>query len=89
LSFGSDWSVVTLNPWPAVQMLLTRETPEGTPAGGWIPKERLTLEEAIQGYTMGCAFAPFLGPPAMQVECSLFRLVAIRRYIGGNQETPG
>jgi hypothetical protein len=38
-------------------MLLTRETPDGTPAGGWIPKERLTLEEAIQGYTMGCAFA--------------------------------
>jgi predicted amidohydrolase YtcJ len=57
LSFGSDWSVVTLNPWPAVQMLLTRETPDGTPAGGWIPKERLTLDEAIQGYTMGCAFA--------------------------------
>jgi predicted amidohydrolase YtcJ len=24
---------------------------------GWIPKERLTLEQAIQGYTMGCAFA--------------------------------
>ncbi len=57
LSFGSDWSVVTLNPWPAVQMLLTRETPDGTPAGGWIPKECLTLEEAIRGYTMGCAFA--------------------------------
>ncbi len=57
LSFGSDWSVVTLNPWPAVQMLMTRETPEGTPAGGWIPKERLTLEEAIRGYTMGVAFA--------------------------------
>lgn len=57
LSFGSDWSVVTLNPWPAVQMLLTRETPEGTPAGGWIPKQRLTLEEAIQGYTLGGAFA--------------------------------
>jgi predicted amidohydrolase YtcJ len=57
LSFGSDWSVVSLNPWPAVQMLLTRETPEGTPAGGWIPKERLTLDEAIRGYTMGVAFA--------------------------------
>jgi predicted amidohydrolase YtcJ len=57
LSFGSDWTVVTLNPWPAVQMLLTRQTEEGTPAGGWIPKQRLTLEEAIQGYTMGCAFA--------------------------------
>lgn len=57
LCFGSDWPVVTLNPWPAVQMLLTRETPEGTPAGGWLPNEKLTLEQAVQGYTMGGAFA--------------------------------
>jgi predicted amidohydrolase YtcJ len=57
LSFGSDWPVVTLNPWPGLQMLLTRETPEGTPAGGWHPNERLTLEQAIQGYTMGGAIA--------------------------------
>jgi hypothetical protein len=57
LAFGSDWPVVDPNPWPAVEILLTRETPEGTPAGGWIPKERLTLEEAIRGYTMGGAMA--------------------------------
>ncbi len=57
LSFGSDWPVVTLNPWPGLQVLLTRETPEGTPAGGWHPNERLTLEQAIQGYTMGGAIA--------------------------------
>jgi predicted amidohydrolase YtcJ len=56
LAFGSDWPVVSLNPWEAVEILLTRETPEGTPAGGWLPKERLTLEEAIRGYTMGGAF---------------------------------
>jgi predicted amidohydrolase YtcJ len=57
LSFGSDWPVVTLNPWPGLQVLLTRETPEGTPAGGWLPGERLILEQAIQGYTMGGAIA--------------------------------
>jgi predicted amidohydrolase YtcJ len=57
LSFGSDWSVVTLNPWPAVQILLTRETPEGTPSGGWLPNERLTLKQAIHGYTLGGAIA--------------------------------
>jgi predicted amidohydrolase YtcJ len=55
LAFGSDWPVVTLNPWEAVQVLLTRETLEGAPAGGWIPEQRLTLEEAIYGYTMGGA----------------------------------
>jgi predicted amidohydrolase YtcJ len=57
LCYGSDWPVVTLNPWPGLQILLTRETKEGTPAGGWLPDERLTLEQAIQGYTMGGAFA--------------------------------
>lgn len=57
LSFGSDWPVVTLNPWPGVQNLLTRETTEGTPAGGWIPNECITLAQAIEGYTLGAAYA--------------------------------
>ncbi len=57
LCFGSDWPVVTLNPWPGLQILLTRQTMEGTPEGGWLPDERLTLEQAIQGYTMNGAFA--------------------------------
>lgn len=57
LCFGSDWPVVTLNPWPALQMLLRRTTPEGTPEGGWLPEQGLTLEEAIYGYTLGGAIA--------------------------------
>jgi predicted amidohydrolase YtcJ len=57
LCFGSDWPVVTLNPWPAVQMLLTRQTPEGIPEEGWLPDQRITLEQAIRGYTMGGAIA--------------------------------
>lgn len=57
MSFGSDWPVVTLNPWPGVEILLTRETPEGTPPGGWHPHERLTLPQAIKGYTLEGAFA--------------------------------
>lgn len=57
LSFGSDWPVVTLNPWPGLQMLVTRQTPGGKPPGGWHPNERLTLTQAIYGYTMGGAIA--------------------------------
>ena len=38
-------------------MLMTRVTQAGTPAGGWLPGERLSLEQAIQGYTMGGAIA--------------------------------
>jgi predicted amidohydrolase YtcJ len=55
LAFGSDWSVVTLNPWPGLENAVTRETPQGEPAGGWLPEERLTLEQAIHGYTLGAA----------------------------------
>jgi len=40
-----------------VQILLTRQTPEGKPTGGWIPDQRLSLEQAIRGYTMGGAIA--------------------------------
>jgi len=55
LAFGSDWPVVTLNPWSGVQNAVTRQTTEGVPAGGWLPSERLTIAEAIEGYTLGAA----------------------------------
>jgi predicted amidohydrolase YtcJ len=57
LAFGSDWPVVTLNPWPGVQTALTRQTSEGNPPGGFIPQQRLSLEDTIRGYTLGAAFA--------------------------------
>ena len=57
LAFGSDWPVVTLNPWPGVQNALTRQTTEGEPPGGFVPKERISLADAIKGYTLGAAFA--------------------------------
>jgi predicted amidohydrolase YtcJ len=55
LAFGSDWPVVTLNPWYGVQNALTRQTRDGKPPGGFIPKERLSLQQAIEGYTLGAA----------------------------------
>ncbi len=57
LAFGSDWPVVTLNPWYGVQTAVTRQTREGKPEGGWIPGERISLEEAIAGYTLNAAKA--------------------------------
>ena len=57
LAFGSDWPVVTLNPWPGVQNALTRQTTEGNPPGGFVPRERISLEDTIRGYTLGAAFA--------------------------------
>jgi predicted amidohydrolase YtcJ len=57
LAFGSDWNVVTLNPLEGLQNAVTRQTVEGKPEGGWIPKERISLAQAVEAYTIGAAFA--------------------------------
>jgi predicted amidohydrolase YtcJ len=57
LAFGSDWEVVTLNPWPGVQTAVTREDNEGKPLGGWVPEQRISVAQAIAGYTIGAAYA--------------------------------
>ncbi|HMK22427.1 MAG TPA: amidohydrolase, partial [Terriglobales bacterium] len=57
LAFGSDWPIVTLNPWEGIQNAVTRQTREGAPLGGFVPKERISVAEAIRGYTLGAALA--------------------------------
>ena len=57
LAFGSDWPVVTLNPWQGMQTALTRQTDAGDPPGGFVPQQRLSLEDTIRAYTLGGAFA--------------------------------
>jgi predicted amidohydrolase YtcJ len=57
LAYGSDWPVVTLNPWEGVQNAVTREDVNGKPPGGWVPNERVSLAQAIEAYTLGAAFA--------------------------------
>lgn len=57
LAFGSDWPVVTLNPWPGVHTALTRQTDEGKPDYGFVPQQRLGLEDTLRAYTLGAAFA--------------------------------
>jgi hypothetical protein len=59
LAFGSDWPVVTIDPRFGVNMAVNRTTPEGTPAGGWYPDQRLPLPLAIEAYTSGAAYASF------------------------------
>ncbi len=57
LAFGSDWPVVTLNPWVGLQVAVTRQDMEGNPPGGWLPEQKLGLADAVYAYTMGGAFA--------------------------------
>jgi predicted amidohydrolase YtcJ len=68
LAFGSDWPVVTLNPWYGVQNALTRQTRDGKPPGGFVPKERLSLNQAIEGYTLGAAIGARKGKTEGSIE---------------------
>ncbi len=57
LAFGSDWPVVTLSPWPGLQVAVTRQDLEGRPEGGWLPRHKVSLAEAVRAYTLGGAWA--------------------------------
>jgi hypothetical protein len=64
LSFGTDWpgtsaSIYPINPIYGLYAAVTRQTVQRTPAQGWFPAERLTIEEAIRAYTWGSAYASF------------------------------
>ena len=55
LAFGSDAPVAPLNPMLGIHAAVTRQDEAHEPAGGWYPQERLTVAEAIAGYTLGPA----------------------------------
>jgi len=55
LAFGSDAPVAPLNPLLGIHAAVTRQDGAGQPAGGWYAAERLTVAEAIEGYTLGPA----------------------------------
>ena len=57
LAFGSDWPVVTLNPWRGVQTAMTRQTEDGKPEYGFVPQQRLSIDDTLRAYTIGAAFA--------------------------------
>ncbi|HEY7057399.1 MAG TPA: amidohydrolase [Vicinamibacterales bacterium] len=59
VAFGTDWYVEPLNPMVGLYAAVTRQFPDGTPAEGWYPEERITLDRAVEYYTLGSAYAEF------------------------------
>jgi hypothetical protein len=59
LAFGTDFPVESPNPFPGLSAAISRQDVNGEPAGGWIPSERLTFEQALDAYTRGGAYAGF------------------------------
>ena len=60
VAFGTDWAVEPLDPRIGLYAAVTREAREGGPKGGWHPEEKLTIEEALDLYTRGSAYAEFM-----------------------------
>jgi len=56
---SSDCPVDSLDPMKSIYVAVTRKDYLGYPAEGWYPEQRLTLEQALYGYTMGSAYASF------------------------------
>lgn len=54
---GSDWSVTSMNPFPAMEVAVTRRDPDAEAGPAWIPEEQVDLTTMVRAYTLGGAMA--------------------------------
>jgi predicted amidohydrolase YtcJ len=59
LAFGTDFPVEDINPLRGIYACVTRELPQGGPAGGWQPQEKLKMRDCLNDYTAGSAYAEY------------------------------
>jgi predicted amidohydrolase YtcJ len=59
LAFGSDWTVAPIEPLLGIYAAVTRRTLEGKNPDGWVPQEKISVEEALHAYTAGNAYGVF------------------------------
>jgi hypothetical protein len=60
LASGSDFPVEDPNPMLGFHAAVTRQTRSGLPAGGWMPHERLSRDQALRSVTFDAAYAAHL-----------------------------
>jgi predicted amidohydrolase YtcJ len=59
LAFGTDWPVAPLNPLMGIYGAVTRRTVDDKNPDGWIPEQKISVEDAIKCYTINAAYASF------------------------------
>jgi predicted amidohydrolase YtcJ len=57
LAFGSDWFVAPIDPMAGIYAATTRRTLDGKNPDGWIPEQKVTVQQAVHAYTVGSAYA--------------------------------
>ena len=59
LAFGSDWFVAPPIPLLGIYAAVTRQTLDGANPDGWVPEQKISVEEALKAYTLTGAYASF------------------------------
>ncbi|PCI53262.1 MAG: amidohydrolase [Alphaproteobacteria bacterium] len=59
VSFGTDWPVAPLDPRLGLEAAVLRQTIDGANPEGWLPEEKITIEQALKAYTVTNAYAGF------------------------------
>jgi len=59
LTCGSDWTVAPLDPLSGIYAAVTRRTLDGKNPEGWFPEQKISLEDALRGYTLNGAYTEF------------------------------
>jgi predicted amidohydrolase YtcJ len=57
LTFGSDWTVAPVDPLQGIYAAVTRRTLDGAHPEGWVPDQRISVEQALIAYTANNAYA--------------------------------
>lgn len=59
VAFGSDWFVAPATPIDGIYAAVTRRTLDGEHPDGWVPSQKITVEQALRAYTSSAAYASF------------------------------